>query len=197
MADDLSLGKLLGRREAFHVMAARCSAADAALLREMRDQKLYLGHAEDWGEFCTKHLHTSRENANRIIRLLDEFGPAYFEVAQFARISPATYRAIAPAIEDHAIRHDGEAIALVPENQEKVAAAVTELRKAAAKRPATAKAAPAPEPKPEDPIVALERRSTELVGEITRLVDRRTDMRRVQAAVASLTDRLRQIALTI
>jgi hypothetical protein len=130
MNDDVNLGRLLGRREAFTMVAARCSAADAALLRQIRDERLYLGHAKDWDEFCTAHLGMRRSNANRLIGLLNEFGPQYFEVAQLTRISPATYRAIAPSIRDGALHTNGEAIALIPENAERVAAAVAELRPA-------------------------------------------------------------------
>src|SRR5436305_15100138 len=111
MTDDLTLGRLLGRREAFNIVAARCSAADAALMREMREKKLYLNHAKDWSEFCAQHLHISRESADRVIRHLDEFGPTYFDLAQLVRISAATYRAIAPAIQDQALHHNGETIA--------------------------------------------------------------------------------------
>jgi hypothetical protein len=154
MNDDLTLGRLLGRREAFNVVAARCSAADAAILRELREKKLYLNHAEDWDEFCTQHLHTTKETANRLIRHLDEFGPTYFEVAQLTRISPATYRAIAPSIRDQALHHNGDVIALIPENAEKVAAAVAELRKTVTP--------PAPAPKAS----SLETRCRELIVEL-------------------------------
>jgi hypothetical protein len=150
MTDDLTLGRLLGRREAFNIVAARCSAADAALLRQMREEKLYLGVCPDWDEFCSKHLHMRKSNANRIIQLLNEFGPQYFEVAQLTRISPETYRALAPSIRDGALHTESEAIALIPENAERVAAAVAELRK------------PAPKPAP-DPIAMLRERCDEVV----------------------------------
>jgi hypothetical protein len=150
MTDDLILGRLLGRREAFNIVAARCSAADAALLRQMREEKLYLTLCSDWDEFCSKHLHMRKSNANRIIQLLNEFGPQYFEVAQLTRISPETYRALAPSIRDGALHTENEAIALIPENADKVAAAVAELRKPAVK--------PAP-----DPIAALRERCDEIV----------------------------------
>src|SRR5215210_2731777 len=78
MTDDLILGRLLGRREAFNIVAGRCSAADAALLRQMRDEKLYLSQSPDWDDFCSKHLQMRKSNANRIIQLLNEFGPQYF-----------------------------------------------------------------------------------------------------------------------
>ena len=46
------------------------------------------------------------------------------------RISPETYRAIAPAVKDGALHVDGEAIELNAENSRKVAAAVSRLRRA-------------------------------------------------------------------
>src|SRR6185369_13627781 len=143
--------------EAFTVVAARCSAADATILRDIRENKLYEGRAKDWEEFCSTHLHISKTNANRTIRYLEEFGPAYFEVAQLTRISPETYRAIAPSIRDQSLHHNGDTIALIPENAEKVAAAVADLRKSAA---------PSTPPAPEHPVDRLERRCTELLKEI-------------------------------
>ncbi len=40
---DLYLGTLLGRRQAFSTIAARCAAADVAALREIRDTRAYRG----------------------------------------------------------------------------------------------------------------------------------------------------------
>ncbi len=156
----------------------------------MRDEKLYVNHAKDWGEFCVVYLHISRENADRIIRLLEEFGTTYFEVAQFTRISPATYRAIAPSIRDQALHHNGDAIALIPENAARVAAAVAELRKAA-KPPA-----PAADP-PEDPVTRLERRCTEIVKELEEAVEWSGHSRQIQAVVCYLRQRIDRIELTI
>ena len=181
MSDDLTLGRLIGRREAFNIVAARCSAADAALLREMREKKLYLNHAKDWGEFCNQHLHLSRESADRLIRHLDEFGPTYFEVAQLTRISPATYRAIAPSIRDQALHHNGDAIALIPENAEKVAAAVSELRKTVSPPPSAPKAS------------GLEKRCRELIVELKTAADGEE----VRGAVVYLRTQLSEIATSL
>ena len=145
---------------------ARCSAADAAILRDLRDQRQWEGYAADWGEFCAEYLHISKTAANRIIAQLNEFGTQYFEVAQLTRISPETYRLIAPSIQDGALQTNGEAIALIPENAEKVAAAVAALRTSAAK----------PEPKPV-PISSLREECKALIG-------------RFAAASASGQDRL-------
>ena len=189
MTDDLTLGRLLGRREAFSIVAARCSAADAALLREMRDKKLYLNHAKDWGEFCAEYLRTSKESANRIIHYLDEFGPTYFEVAQLTRISPATYRLVAPSIRDQALHHNGDAIALIPENAAQLAAAVAEIRKAV-------KTPEAPPPPPEDPLARLERRCTELVKELEAAIETRHNQQ-MRAVVCYLRQRVERLERTI
>jgi len=190
VADDLDLGRLLGRREAFNVVAARCSAADATLLRDMRAQKVFAGRCADWGEFCEKYLHTSKTNANRLIHLLETHGPQYFELAQLTRISPETYSAIAPAIKDGALHTEGEAIALIPENADKVAAAVAALRK---KEP---KPAPVEAP-PVDPFAALDAHTRELVDEFTSLSSRYHDRPRLSNAIGALRLRLEIIQRTL
>jgi len=130
-AEDVQLMKLgitLGQNQTFALIAGRCSAAQAQIIRCLHEDKLYKRCCEKWDEFCPKYLNISRGEADRIIRLLDEFGPVYFEVSQLTRISAGTFRAIAPAITDGALHHNGEAIALIPENSQKVAAAVAEIR---------------------------------------------------------------------
>ena len=159
---DFELGMMLGSRKAFAAVAGRCSAADAECLRRVRDQKLYLSRAETWEEFCPRFLGLSKTHANRIIRHLEEFGPDYFEVAQLTRVTPEQYRAIAPAIRDRNIHLNGQAIALIPENSERVAAAVAELRQAAAP-PAGASAA--------DRMAALERRFDQLAVDFRELAE--------------------------
>jgi hypothetical protein len=129
-SDALEFGKMIGRRQTFSQVAGKCSAADAECLKKTRDQKLYLGFAKSWEACCTKHIGMSRANAERIIGLLEEFGPAYFEVAQLTRVSPETFRQLAPSIHDGTLHHQGEAIALLPENAARVALVVGEHRKA-------------------------------------------------------------------
>ena len=148
---------MLGRRQTFSLMAGRCSAADADL-KKTRDQKLYQGFARNWEECCTQHIGMSRANAERIIGLLEEFGPAYFEVAQLTRVSPETFRQLAPCIHDGTLHHQGEAIALIPENAARVALVVGEHRKAV------------PPPRPLDArLDALEARCNRLLEEFEEL----------------------------
>ena len=124
----LELGQLLGGRRAFSAIAGRCSAADAECIKRIRDQKQFRHVAPSWEEFCPKHLGMSRTTANVIIRQLEDYGPEYFELVQLTRVTPAEYRNIAGAVKDHAIRWNDEVIALIPENSEKVAAAVADLK---------------------------------------------------------------------
>ncbi len=159
---DFRLGEILGSRRAFSSVAGRCSAADAACIRRIRDEKLFTSRAETWDEFCPKFLGMSRANANRIIRHLDEFGPDYFELAQLTRITPAEFRSIAGSVKERALHWNGAAIALIPENSGKIAEAVEELR-IAAQPPAPKKVSR------EQRIAALQRDCAELVSEFAGL----------------------------
>jgi hypothetical protein len=161
-AGDFELGLMLGSRKAFASVAGRCSAADAECLRRIRDERLYLRRAATWEEFCPDHLGLSRAHANRIIRNIEEFGPEYFEIAQLTRITPEQYRAIAPAIREKTIHIDGQAIALIPENSDRVAAAVTELRRTAAPAAATPASA-------QERIAGIQRRFGQLAADFDQL----------------------------
>lgn len=131
----VDLGVVLGQTQAFGLIAGRCSAAQAAALQRLRQDKMYLRCAPHWDEFCRQYLNMSRAETDRIIRLWEEFGAGYFEVAQLTRISAQTYRAIAPSVKEGAIHFNGETIELNAENSRKVAAAVAGLRRGAAKGP--------------------------------------------------------------
>ena len=69
------------------MIAGRCSAAQAEGLRRLRDDKQYKRCTEKWDDFCPKYLDISRSEADRTIKLLEEFGPAYFELSHLTRIS--------------------------------------------------------------------------------------------------------------
>jgi hypothetical protein len=125
----LDLGVVLGQTQAFGMIAGRCTAAQALGLKRLREEKLYKSCVLTWEDFCRSHLKISKAEANRTIQLFDEFGPDYFDLSALTRISPETYRAIAPAVKDGAIHFNGEAIPLKPENSRKVSAAVAELRR--------------------------------------------------------------------
>ncbi len=126
----LDLGIVLGQNQAFALMAGRCSAAQAESLRRLRTEKLYKRVSEHWKEFCPQYLKLSASQADNIIRLWEEFGAGYFEIAQLTRVSPETYRALAPAVENGVLNLNGEHIELTIENSRKVAAAVAKIRRA-------------------------------------------------------------------
>jgi hypothetical protein len=130
----MELGFALGQSHTFGVLAGRCSAAQAQAIRRVREEKLYKRRCEKWDDFCSKYLKMSRSEADRTIKILEDCGPTYFELSQFTRISPLVYRAIAPAVSDGVLHHNGEAIGLTPENSQKVAAAVAEIRGALPKK---------------------------------------------------------------
>jgi hypothetical protein len=102
--------------------------------------------------------------ADKIIRIWEEFGAGYFELAQLMRISPDDYRAIEPAVRDGALHHNGEAIGFDPENSRKLVAAVSELRHSA--KPA--KKAPRHREMHER-IADLDRRCTWIIGEFEEI----------------------------
>ncbi len=132
---ELDLVRWLGRRDAFGMIAGRCSAADVECMRHIRDGQLYKGNAKDWSEFCDKELHMSKTNANRLISQLEQFGPEYFHIAQITRISVAGYRAIAPAVSAEGIECNGELIPFHEGNSERIAAAVSALSAANRAKP--------------------------------------------------------------
>ena len=158
----LDLGVALGRNQAFGLIAGRCSAAQAAGLRRLREQKKYQRCTPHWEDFCPNYLKMSRSEADKIIRLWEEFGAGYFEVAQLTRISPETYRAIEPAVKEGALHFDGEALELDVENSRKIAAAVAELRR----RASTKKSA---QPEMHQRLAELDKRCTAMILEFAEI----------------------------
>jgi hypothetical protein len=124
----LNLGAALGQAHAFATMSGRCTAAQAEALRRLREEKQHQRLGLTWEAFCVGYLRTSRSQADRIIALLDEFGPQYFELSQLTRISPTTYRELESSVHNGVLEVYGEPVALIPENAHKVAHAVAAFR---------------------------------------------------------------------
>jgi len=163
-AELLDLGDVLGQTRALGAIAGRCSAAQAAMLARLREEKLYKRITPLWDEFCTKYLKMARSEVDRIIHLWHELGPVYFEVSQFTRLSPETFRAIAPTVTDGAIHYNGEAIPLTPENARRVAAVISDMRRALPRPEKTVDA-----PTIGERITALDHRCTEFIAEFAEL----------------------------
>jgi len=125
--ETLSLGVALGQRRALSLVAARCTAAHAEVLRKIREEKLYLPYAESWASYCGSHMTISRRHADRRIAWLNEFGPVYFELAEMVAITPEQYRLIQPCVRENALHVGAEAIALIPANSAKIAQALSQL----------------------------------------------------------------------
>ena len=127
----LDLGTWLGRRQAFSMVAGRCSAADAECLRDLREKKQYRALGMSWDTFCKTHAGISRAQADRFIRRLEEFGVAYFLLASVTGVTEVEYRSISGAVSEQGLLHAGETISIVPENAPRLTAAIRELHQRA------------------------------------------------------------------
>ena len=167
-------GKVLGQSQAFGAIAGRCSAAQAAAIRQARNDKIHASLGLTWREFCPRHLKMSRAQADVFINLLEEFGPDYFEHTHSVRISAGTYRLVAPYIKDKALHVEGEALELNSANVQKVAQSVRESRKALMP-PAEPEPPAAPAPLPEERLATLSRHAAEIVPEFREVAKVRRD----------------------
>ena len=71
--------------------------------------------------------HDSR-GPDALIRQFDEFGDDYFRLSQIARISPKTYRQVAPKVERDTVSIDGQEIELTLPNAARIRAAIKKMR---------------------------------------------------------------------
>ena len=156
--DAMNLGRVLGQRRAVVAVAGRCSAAHAQLLRRIHDDRLYLPLADSWEEFCGSSLALSRRHADRLIALLNRFGPVYFEISQLIGMSPREYLELEPSIRENSVLLNGEAISLVPE---KAPAFIDAPKAAVSKRRKKNRPKPTPE--------ALRRRGYNVARELVFL----------------------------
>jgi hypothetical protein len=98
-----TLGRWLGRRQAFGMIANRCTAADADYLKQMRDSGKYKELGTTWAKFCQERAGISRVSTDRLINHLEEFGANYFRLSELMQISGETYRLIAGAVSEDSI----------------------------------------------------------------------------------------------
>jgi len=122
------VGALIGRGQAFSLVANHCSAAQAQCLARIREEGLYKALNLTWEEFCKQHAGASRTHADEIIRRLREFGTAYFRLSEITRISPQSYREIQGTMKGEAIEVVGESIPVTPENASRIRQAISALR---------------------------------------------------------------------
>jgi hypothetical protein len=124
----LEVGTWIGRHQAFGLIANKCSAADAACLREIRDNKHYRALGLTWEEFCSRHTGIDRRTADRIVERLEEFGEAYFNLSQLIPIHPSGFRELAASVSGNTLELDGRKIPITPDHALQIIEAVRELR---------------------------------------------------------------------
>jgi hypothetical protein len=78
----VTLGVTLGENHAFGLVAGRSAAAQAAAIKRLREEKKYRRFTPHWNEFCPKFLKMSGSQADKIIRLLEEFGAMHERLAE-------------------------------------------------------------------------------------------------------------------
>jgi len=119
---------ITARQQVFAMFASKCLYAQAVCLREIHDTKAYQHLGLTWEEYCTQHAGISRPHAESIIKRLEEFGEAYFRLCAVVRVSPDLFRELRDRVTAETIELDGEMIALVPENTQKIRAGINRLR---------------------------------------------------------------------
>lgn len=158
IGEGVDLGMWLGRRQAFALVAGRCSAADAECIREVRRNRRYRVLQMTWEQFCEERLGITCMTANKIVRQLEEFGPEFFTLAQLTRVTPEEYRRLSVDVRGHALLHAGEEIPIEAENGPRLAAAIDELRRNAKAEPAAiVEPAESPRATPADSMTDAER----------------------------------------
>lgn len=128
----VSVERWLGRREAFGLVAGRCSAADVECLRQIRDNKLYLENSKNWDEFCRVHLRTSRRKIDTALGQLERHGRTFFHATQMLRLTEAEFCAIKEHLTEEGAMLDGDLVAWTPENGPRIAEGLAKLRAIAA-----------------------------------------------------------------
>jgi hypothetical protein len=124
----LEAGMLTGRQQAFAMIASKCNYSQAVCLKEIHETRAYEKHGLTWEQYCSQQVGVSRGTAENIIHRLDEFGEAYFRLANLVRISPDTFRQIADRVTAETIDLDGEQIPLAPGNAARIRAGIRRLQ---------------------------------------------------------------------
>ena len=109
--------------------------------KDIRSRKQYRALKLTWKQFCEQRVGVSLVTADKIIGLLEEFGPAYFLLSQATRLSEREYRQISSAVRGQNLLCAGEEIPIDADHAPKLNAAIEQLRReSAAALPAEANA---------------------------------------------------------
>ena len=95
MIDEVfDVGTWVGRKQAFALVAGRCSAADAEILFEIREKKLFRTIEPTWEDFCLKRLGMTRSYVDRVMR--QRSMPSFHQnLTTTSRLQPTTSRNLA------------------------------------------------------------------------------------------------------
>jgi hypothetical protein len=121
-------GALTGKQQAFAMIAAKCTYAQAVCLKEIHETRGYEKLGVTWEQYCSQYCGIGRTAAENIIRRLDEFGEAYFRFSALVRISPDAFRQIADRLTADTIELNGEQIPLTADNAAKIRAGIRRLQ---------------------------------------------------------------------
>jgi hypothetical protein len=190
--DTFDLGAWLGRKQAFTLLAGRCSAATVVCLRKIREGKRYRALGLTWEDFCRQRAGVSRAWADKVIQQLEQLGPAWFELSSVTRITPDQFRQIADAVTDEGLSYAGNAIEIIPENAPMLAQAIEILT-----------SAPADEFLPEPPdrtLARAERSLRSALAGLERLAAMRLDtgaQERLSLTLSAARTTLERISLSV
>jgi uncharacterized protein (DUF3084 family) len=122
----------IGRLQGFALVANKCSAAQADILKRLKDTSAHKAFGMTREEFCDRQIGIPRQTCDRIISNYEEFGAAYFAMSNVMRISPQTYRLLGTAVTDaNELVFGDEKIPITKANADRIAEAVAAIRKEA------------------------------------------------------------------
>jgi hypothetical protein len=191
--DMFDLGAWLGRKQAFTLIAGRCSAATVVCLRKIREGKRYRALGLTWEQFCRQRAGVSRAFADKVIQQLEQLGPAWFELSSVTRITPDQFRQIADAVTDEGLSYAGEPIEIIPENAPMLAQAIEILTSA----PTADEFAPEP---PDRTLARAERSLRSALADLERLATTRLDIanqEKLSTTLSAARDTLDRISLSV
>ena len=191
--DVLDLGAWLGRKQAFTLIAGRCSAATVVCLRKIREGKRYRTLGLTWEQFCRQRAGVSRAWADKVIQQLEQLGPAWFELSSVTRITPDQFRLIADAVTGEGLSYADEPIEIIPENAPMLAQAIEILTAAHTADEFL------PEP-PDRTLARAERSIRSALADLERLAAMRldtADQEKLSITLAAARDTLERISLSV
>lgn len=127
--DSLEVGKWIGRVQMANIIANQTMAAQAQMLKRIKDSAPHKALNLTWDQFCDQQICIPRRTVDRIITQFEEFGAAYFALSSVVRISADKYRMIAGAVDGDTIEIEGEKVAITKQNANRIAQAIAEMTK--------------------------------------------------------------------